>query len=1435
MHQLRSDLSHVISKSKDLDNNYQKIIDLQAKHQGDPNLFHVDNCHKQADQDKSKMKTYIDDMTKKLVSLVDNDVRQLVNDLADRERDINSETDGVDTSNNRFVTLGFLIDYYIGQARNTLTNMTKYSSWPELNGDASFSASLTRYINDSTTKITNLESRIVNSRAFIPLIGDVIDAEDKVSELNRERNQAIGYLNQINNLATTLAQAQNHLNNLTNIKNNAGPKKQYIQDRVNRANIQANFVALNRVTQALNDATLHVNAIDQAFNDATTKFASRQQAETLLQNILTKRNEIVTDMDSINNELTPLNNANNLANLRQARTNANSHAAQARNKITQAQNLLTQIAPLSVNNLSPAQLADLVTYENYINNANATATTNLQSITTRAEQRLADVAILEIRAHISDAESSLNQAQASISNIEAANTDQDARDHKQRAENLVDRVIQELNAIDSVRNNADVQASATARANVAATLAAENAHITQLHNDAVLARNDATNELNAVLALGAARPYLANINVNLGNADLERQNIDRLNAIVGPRIDDIAIELREAQDYLGDIDDDITSIRNNLASSQIQNSPEALRRANAHLTQAITIRDDAENKVNAIIARHNYITKLNESKIIITTKVTAIKAELLLLDPLLTQLNAVSVRQIDGENLYTQINVIVTRINNDITEVDGLNTKPDIIAIPNLPQAIIDFINLINNPSWAELKTRKTDQERAAQSRITLIRAIGDANLALLENMLVQERNIRDQLNLITQAQDNIARAVDITAAQNADQSAADHLTRTENLVNDLTTNVNAPQIQGNANAQQEAQRILDAANAVLTQVRVARTAAQTAVADFADIVQRGLNLKTAAENARDQAIAARAAGNALLADQKQDDAKNSMDAIRTLITNTNNTQQKWALRKHWIKAYEAYSDAMDPTDFANIATARIGEVNLSCYVPRYKDISDENNNYIKDRWNIPPAFHTPEDFIRAIEDKCKEYNADIRLNLGQSKEAKREDIIRDIKRNGVVFNSPITIGGQAINNFAQLSARMNAYQGYELKTYIDMYDATSSLTFDERNLNKYRLWPITRNIRRYFKKSSSLPENVWPRWNNPSDWEGTDAIDEGGPTRQFLDSAIDQLKQAFKKHGKNYDTIIQATDRDNRLFPLADLNYLDRCIDDMPGLAPIVDRNANRNESKINCLENIGFAIARLVFIQGNQLGIDLTPNLILSLQGKDINSLAFHELLALLYIIDKNDEFKNSIKNDYSNEDIQNLSWEFSDFDSSDNREVTQENVIEYLEKDMRKKLKPKEFTHIIDGFNKLVIASDLSGLNINEIRLAIGGVAHTKEKVLAKVKISLSLASVTRDVTANNAYQWVKDALMELMTENDGKIISPLLGFWTGSSLALPPSGKDLNINVIPARDISHLPKSHTCFETIDISNYDNKDILKQKLKRAIELTGAGFDDH
>ncbi len=175
--------------------------------------------------------------------------------------------------------------------------------------------------------------------------------------------------------------------------------------------------------------------------------------------------------------------------------------------------------------------------------------------------------------------------------------------------------------------------------------------------------------------------------------------------------------------------------------------------------------------------------------------------------------------------------------------------------------------------------------------------------------------------------------------------------------------------------------------------------------------------------------------------------------------------------------------------------------------------------------------------------------------------------------------------------------------------------------------------------------------------------------------------------------------------------------------------------------------------------------------------------------------------------------------------------NIEVTNENKHEYvalMTKWRIEKRVDEQFQSFIAGFNELIPQDLVNVFDERELELLIGGLAEID---IEDWKKHTDYRGYTE---SDQVVQW----FWKLMESWDSEQKSRMLQFTTGTS-RIPVNGfKDLQGSDGPRRftieksgEITQLPKSHTCFNRIDLPQYDDFESMKQKMTLAVEET-IGF---
>ncbi|CEP60518.1 NEDD4 family E3 ubiquitin-protein ligase LALA0_S01e12750g [Lachancea lanzarotensis] len=175
--------------------------------------------------------------------------------------------------------------------------------------------------------------------------------------------------------------------------------------------------------------------------------------------------------------------------------------------------------------------------------------------------------------------------------------------------------------------------------------------------------------------------------------------------------------------------------------------------------------------------------------------------------------------------------------------------------------------------------------------------------------------------------------------------------------------------------------------------------------------------------------------------------------------------------------------------------------------------------------------------------------------------------------------------------------------------------------------------------------------------------------------------------------------------------------------------------------------------------------------------------------------------------------------------------NLDVTDENKKEYVELFTQWKIYNRvqeQFKAFMDGFNELIPEDLVNVFDERELELLIGGIAEIDVEDWKKNTDYRGYQE------SDETIKWFWKAISEWDNEQKAR----LLQFTTGTS-RIPVNGfKDLQGSDGPRRftiekagEVQQLPKSHTCFNRVDLPPYTDYESLKQKLTLAVEET-IGF---
>ncbi|KAK4053046.1 E3 ubiquitin-protein ligase pub1 [Microbotryomycetes sp. JL201] len=172
-----------------------------------------------------------------------------------------------------------------------------------------------------------------------------------------------------------------------------------------------------------------------------------------------------------------------------------------------------------------------------------------------------------------------------------------------------------------------------------------------------------------------------------------------------------------------------------------------------------------------------------------------------------------------------------------------------------------------------------------------------------------------------------------------------------------------------------------------------------------------------------------------------------------------------------------------------------------------------------------------------------------------------------------------------------------------------------------------------------------------------------------------------------------------------------------------------------------------------------------------------------------------------------------------------------VTNENKKEYVQLVVEWRIQRRvedQFKAFLAGFNELIPQELINVFDERELELLIGGMSEID------VDDWMKHTDYRGYTQSDQVVQWFWQAVRGFSAEKKSR----LLQFTTGTS-RIPVNGfKDLQGSDGPRRftleksgEITHLPKSHTCFNRLDLPPYPDFETLDAKLSFAVEQT-LGF---
>eukprot|EP00871_Galdieria_phlegrea_P005610 jgi/Galph1/604/GphlegSOOS_G5327.1 len=174
-----------------------------------------------------------------------------------------------------------------------------------------------------------------------------------------------------------------------------------------------------------------------------------------------------------------------------------------------------------------------------------------------------------------------------------------------------------------------------------------------------------------------------------------------------------------------------------------------------------------------------------------------------------------------------------------------------------------------------------------------------------------------------------------------------------------------------------------------------------------------------------------------------------------------------------------------------------------------------------------------------------------------------------------------------------------------------------------------------------------------------------------------------------------------------------------------------------------------------------------------------------------------------------------------------------VTEENKVEYVKlvTDLRMTRSIQhQINAFLEGFHELISQEDIRVFNELELELLMSGLPDID---IADLKANVEYSGYT---ASSPQIQWFWQMVSEMSKEDHARLIMfitgtskvPLEGFGALQGMDGP---QRLQIHRVPG-DSLRLPSSHTCFNHLDLPEYDCYEKLKERVLTAIREGGEGF---
>lgn len=181
---------------------------------------------------------------------------------------------------------------------------------------------------------------------------------------------------------------------------------------------------------------------------------------------------------------------------------------------------------------------------------------------------------------------------------------------------------------------------------------------------------------------------------------------------------------------------------------------------------------------------------------------------------------------------------------------------------------------------------------------------------------------------------------------------------------------------------------------------------------------------------------------------------------------------------------------------------------------------------------------------------------------------------------------------------------------------------------------------------------------------------------------------------------------------------------------------------------------------------------------------------------------------------------------------------REVNSSNLTQYLEAVLRYRmfeLNKLPIQELLLGFSDVIPEASLTAFDPNELELMLCGLPVID---VADWQANTVLTGQLQNQSDAKIIEWFWQIVAE---DFDQEMTARLLQFTTGTS-GVPSRGfsnllgSDGNIKLFSIHGVSSsqypYPRSHTCFNRLDLPIYSSKQELYEKLKAAITTSAVGF---